>query len=203
MFRTPFKVISENVTCQKELSSYKCEILIEQASQGVISVSLTKITKVPWTMIIFTLSQADIHLTEVSKSWSEYLKLLSVHDCQHITWIAHLTSEISYQEIQKKTELICSKKTIYRVLKDYELTNWLIKKHLKLSSAVADKWLEWALTHKNWKYENWIKIIWSDECSVERSSDKQWKWVFCLPQEKWNKNMIHKVKKRQNISVMI
>ena len=99
MPRTSFKAISGNVTRQKELSSYEREILIKQASQEVTPVSLTKITKVPRTTIIFTLSQADIRLTGVSKPRSERLKLLSVRDCQHITRIARLTPEISYQEI--------------------------------------------------------------------------------------------------------
>ena len=142
MPRTLFKVISENVTHWKELSSYEREILIKQASQEVTPVSLTKITKVPQITIIFTLFQADIHLTEVLKPRSECFKLLSVRDCWYITWIACLISEISYQEIQKKTELICSRKIVYRVLKDYELINWLTKKRLKLSSAVTDKRLE-------------------------------------------------------------
>ena len=203
MPRTLFKVISENVTHWKELSSYEREILIKQASQEVTPVSLTKITKVPQITIIFTLFQADIRLTGVSKPWSERLKLLSVRDCRHITRIARLTPEISYQEIQEKTELACSRKTVYRVLKDYGLTNWLAKKRPKLSPAVAGKRLEWALTHKDWTYEDWIKVIWSDECSVERGSGKQRKWVFCLPQEKWNKNIIHEAKKGQDISVMV
>ena len=149
MPRTPFKAISGNVTRRKELSPYERGILVRQASQGVTPVSLTKTTKVPRTTIISTLSQADIRPTGVSKPRSGRPKLLSVRDCRHITRIARLTPEISYQEIQEKTGLACSRKTVYRVLKDYGLTNWLAKKRPKLSPAVAGKRLEWALTHKD------------------------------------------------------
>lgn len=49
----------------------------------------------------------------------------------------------------------------------------------------------------------WQKIIWSDECSVERGSGKNRKWVFRFPDEKWQKNMVEPYRKGHGVSVMV
>jgi hypothetical protein len=47
------------------------------------------------------------------------------------------------------------------------------------------------------------KILWSDECSVEQGSGKQWQWVFCTPAQKWDKEMIQSYNKDKDKSVMV
>ena len=51
--------------------------------------------------------------------------------------------------------------------------------------------------------EEWAKIIWSDECSIERGSGKDRSWVFRLPHQKWDKEMVDTYKKGKDISVMV
>ncbi len=39
-----------------------------------------------------------------------------------------------------------------------------------LTGEHKSKRLNWALEHENWTYEDWAKVVWSDECSVELGS---------------------------------
>jgi len=96
-----------------------------------------------------------------------------------------------------------SKSTVYRALKEYGLVNWLAQKRLLLSEAVAAKRLAWCKARKDWTPEQWQKVIWSDECSVERGKGKKRKWVFRFPNERFKKEMVQPVPKGKGISVMV
>ncbi|KDQ19122.1 hypothetical protein BOTBODRAFT_484406 [Botryobasidium botryosum FD-172 SS1] len=56
-----------------------------------------------------------------------------------------------------------------------------IKKHPlaprpQLTPIDARRRLAWAREHANWKDEDWQGVIWSDECSVEKSKDPRSHW---------------------------
>ena len=95
------------------------------------------------------------------------------------------------------------KKTIYRVLNDAGIINWRAKKRLLFTEEYVYQRLAWAIEYKDWIREEWSKIIWSDECSVERGSGKRREWVFRILSQKWDKEMIQGVPKGKDISVMI
>ncbi len=68
--------------------------------------------------------------------------------------------------------------TLYRLLKEKSITNWLCKKRPLLTSKVAGKRYAWALAHEDWGFDEWARVIWSDECSVERGTSKRREWCF-------------------------
>lgn len=47
----------------------------------------------------------------------------------------------------------------------------------------AVKRLKWAEEHINWAEEDWKRVRWSDECSIERGSGVRQGWVFRRPGE--------------------
>ena len=51
--------------------------------------------------------------------------------------------------------------------------------------------------------EDFQSTIWSDECSVEKAAYACQIWVFRTPEEKWDKDYIHAVKKGQGTSLMV
>ena len=57
--------------------------------------------------------------------------------------------------------------------------------------------------YKDWTFEEWSKVIWSDECSVERGSGKRREWVFRTPAQKWDKEMIQATPKEKDVKVMV
>ena len=44
--------------------------------------------------------------------------------------------------------------------------------------------LKWAKGRENWMAEDFEGVIWSDECSVQKSDDARQVWVFRTPSEK-------------------
>ena len=65
------------------------------------------------------------------------------------------------------------------------------------------KRFKWAIAYKDWTVEDFEKVIWSNECSVENSKDPKQQWVFREPGEKWLADCIHPKEKDKRISLMV
>ena len=59
--------------------------------------------------------------------------------------------------------------TVDRALRENGIKKWLAKKRAKLTPEHAQKRLACAKAHQDWTTKDFEGVIWSDECSVERS----------------------------------
>ena len=100
-------------------------------------------------------------------------------------------------------QLAVSRTTFYRTLKEHGIINWIAKKRPLLTEEHAAKRLAFALKYRDWTYEEWSRVIWSDECSITRGSGTKREWVFRTPKEKWHRAYITPEMKGKDISVMI
>ena len=92
--------------------------------------------------------------------------------------------------------------TIDRMLREHNIKKWLAKKRPKLTADHAKARLQWALAHKDWTVEDFWRVIYSDECSVEKEPAGHQRWVFRTPQEKWHKDCILP-KNRRQVKLMV
>jgi len=72
-----------------------------------------------------------------------------------------------------------------------------------LTHDSASAQLRWAIEHLAWERSRWSKIIWSNECLVERSTGKRPSYIFCTLQQKWDKDKIDTYKKDKGHTVMV
>ena len=68
--------------------------------------------------------------------------------------------------------------TIRRRLREVNIRKWKAAKRPRLNKKHVSKRLQWAKEHRHWTLEDWIKVGWSDECSVEKGADPHQVWVF-------------------------
>jgi len=203
MPRTPLKPISGNSSRRKELTPYERGLIVGRSSGGASTAEIRKEFLVPESTIRSTISMAP-HLNHgVSKPRSGRPMACSVRKQRHIIRTARAKPDITYEELIEQTGANCSKSTVYRILKEYGLTNWLAKKRPLLREEDAAKRLAWAKERKDWTADEWRKVIWTDECSVERGTGKSRRWVFRTPADKWKKEYICAVPKGKDVSVMV
>lgn len=128
---------------------------------------------------------------------------LDNRDEREILRIVRRTPEIKYSELKRQAGVDVHKITLYRLLKEHGITNWIAKRRPKLTEAAREKRLAFALEHQHWGYTEWSKVVWSDECSLERGSGKARKWVFRTPEQKWDHNMIQEYSKGKDLCQMV
>ena len=73
----------------------------------------------------------------------------------------------------------------------------------KLKPVHIAKRLQWARAYENWTAEDFERVIWSDECSVEKAKDLRQQWVFREPGELWLAECIHLKEKDKGILLMV
>jgi transposase len=83
------------------------------------------------------------------------------------------------------------------------MRKWLAKNRPKLTEEHAKKRLEWAKTFKDWTAEDWAKVAWSDECSIEKDKDPRKAWVFRTSEEKYLPEAVKPKKTGRSISLMV
>ena len=59
------------------------------------------------------------------------------------------------------------------------------------------------MAHRDWTAEDFEGVIWSDECSVEKSKDPRQIWVFREPGEKWLAECVYPKEKNKGVSLMV
>jgi len=203
MLRTPLATISGNRRRGKELTPYKRGDIIGRYTGGATRQVIAYATETPISTVDYTIDTANQRPNGHSKPRTGRPKKLSIRDERYIIRVARTDPRTTYARIKLQCGLDCSRATIYRLLKEYGLINWLAKKRPLLTPEVAVKRLAWCLERRHWRFDEWMKIIWSDECSVERGTGKSRQWVFRFPHEKWKKEMIQPVKKGKDVSVMV
>jgi transposase len=107
-----------------------------------------------------------------SKLRSGRPKKLSIRDERHVLRIVRRDPKITYKNLAEKAGVSVSHDTLYRLLKGEGITNWLCKKRPLLTPEMAGKRYAWALAHEHWNFEEWAKVVWSDECSVARGTGR-------------------------------
>ncbi|KAH0602699.1 uncharacterized protein H6S33_008349 [Morchella sextelata] len=117
--------------------------------------------------------------------------LLSRRQKKELVKAAKNNRRMTKNEFRDKYAPGISLATVDRVLRQANIKKWLAKHRPLLKPEHVKKWLDWAMQRKDWGIEEFMSVIWSDECAVERSKDPRQIWVFREPDEKWLADCIY------------
>jgi len=109
---------------------------------------------------------------------------VSGRDRRHLLRAAKANRSQTLHELTKSVTPNVSVRTVNRILAKEGIKTWRAKKRPKLTEDHAAEHLRWALCYAYWTEEDWKQVIWSDECSVEKSKDPRTVWVFRTAYEK-------------------
>ena len=70
------------------------------------------------------------------------------------------------------------KQTIHRRLREKGIRKWRAIKRPLLMKQHAKLRLKWAKLHQHWTADDFRRVIWSDECAVEKENNTTITWVF-------------------------
>jgi hypothetical protein len=91
------------------------------------------------------------------------------------------------QEVDKTV----TERTIKNLLNEMGLQRWKQRGRLALKPQHAAKRFAWARTYAHFISEDWVKVRWTDECSVERGRGIGARWTFTRPSEQLERKDVH------------
>jgi hypothetical protein len=95
--------------------------------------------------------------------------------------VKHHDLHIKIRDLLREVDDIVKKRTMQRLLRELGAKKWLQKKRQRLTPAIAQKRLDWALTRQRYTLGDWKKVLWSDECTVERGKGVKPIYTFTRP----------------------
>jgi transposase len=201
--RAPLTPISGNKTVRKELDLLIKGKIAGQAELGATFTQISRNLNVPRTTVHEVLSRLQTTSFGVNKPRSG--RPLSITPRAVRILLRQLRSEpkITWRQLKTNTGIDLDARTLNATLRAHGISHWLALKRPKLTSEAARLRLIWAKTHKDWTVNQWRKVIWSDEASVTRGSDKTREWVFGTPKEKWDRDKVMEVPNGKAFSNMV
>lgn len=97
---------------------------------------------------------------------------------------------------------LCTR-TVKRRLSENDIQKWRAAKRPLLEQDHAKQRLLWAKEKKYWTGHDWQRVMFSDECSVERSADPRAVWVFRRRWERFHKDCVDPRRKSGAVTVGI
>jgi transposase len=187
---------------RRELSNAEKGMIIAFfAIYGVIS-TVSLIIGRPWSTVKNFLHRYCKRGTMDNLPRSGRPEVLTRRDKRAILRAVRKNRQFTREQIRRIHAPHVSLATIDRLLRQHNIRKWLAKERPKLTEEHAKARLEWALAHKDWTAEDFQRVIYSDECSVEVGPTGHQRWVFRTPQEKWNLTCILP-KKRRQVKLMV
>lgn len=201
--RKPLTPINPQRLPNHRLTPYQRGKIDAQREAGLSLGAIAALQKLPRSTIQYSLEKAPLRQNGESLPSSGRPRSYTDRDERSLLRIIRTQPKLTYEEVKRQACIDFSKDTIRRILKEYGIANWRSARRPFLTQVHADARKLWAEQHISWKAEDWAKIIWSDECSVERGTGKARTWCFRTPGQKWETSMIDTYKKGKGVSIMI
>lgn len=190
-------------TYNYELSPYQRGIIIGRSLGGEKTIDIARDENLPPTTVRDTLEKRiqRNNGASIPREGRPPLRVPSAD--RRLLQYARFHPKATWRQTLQACHLPYALSTAKKVLAESNLGKWRAAKRPYLEQEHVDLRLQYALQHITWTPYMWDHVIWSDECSVERGKGKSVEWVFCTPQQKWDKEMISTYNKGKQLSIMV
>lgn len=122
---------------------------------------------------------------------------------RHLVIASRRNREIPLWQLRQDFAPQASIRTIKRRLAEHGIHKHIKAERPRLTPVLARKRYEWCIRHRDWTIDEWRRVVWSDECSVEKYADPAVQWVFRTSKEKWLPECVKGVRKSGGIKQMV
>jgi hypothetical protein len=186
-----------------ELTPYDRGRIIGMRNAGLSQYEIYRQTGIPRTTVQRTI-ECDIERESgASKPRSGRPRISTTEQDKVLVDYVKSHPDAIYGHIRADLCPFMSLSTIKRRLHEENLRKWRKMQRPSLHIEHAVKRLAWAQEHIKWKISDWKKVVWSDECSVERGKGLRREWVFRTPADKWKPFAIQPRSSSGCVSVMV
>lgn len=96
--------------------------------------------------------------------------------------VTNIDPFITVRKLTEEADGACEN-TVRALMREMGRRKWIALCRPLLSAANAADRLAWATIYRHYRAPDWIRVVWSDECSVERGVGKGKKWIWLSAEE--------------------
>jgi hypothetical protein len=160
--------------------------LVELSSEGLSAPRIhRKYPEIPLSTVRRTLKAYPIGTDDfTTKPRSGRPRALTEEQRDHIyryDVTNHTNPHIKMRDLLREVNEDCKKRCLQGLLRSLNQRKWMQKKRPFITAAHAKARLDWAIRHQAYAINDWMRVSWSDECTVERGVGIQPKCTFVRP----------------------
>lgn len=131
--------------------------------------------------IKYTVRKEGERHKNASKPRSSRPRKLTEDDRDHIYEVVTTNPYIQQEDLLTEVDHKVKINSIRRLLYEMDLRKWRQLERPMLAQHHANRRLQWARTYEHFTPEDWGRVYWSDECSIERGIGFRKEYTFTRP----------------------
>lgn len=120
----------------------------------------------------------------------------------HIYDRIHTDPHVTYESLLDEIDYTVLKRSIQNLTREWGKRKWLQKRRPEIKPIHAAKRLAWAQEYESFTPEDWARVKWSDECTVERGTGIRPVWTWLRPCEQLQQGDLHLVRCGKGVKQM-
>ena len=161
-----------------ELSEFQKGQIDGAQKFGHTPTEIENVLKIPWSTIRSVITRIEKRGSAENKQRVGGPRKSLDRDNRLLLRKALNDTRMPLRELKSEANSDLSISTIRRRLKENDVQKWLAAERPRLTEAHAAKRFQWAKDHLHWTVDDFRKVGWSDECSIEKGQDPRQVWVF-------------------------
>ena len=143
----------------------------------------TRYPQIPLSTIRYTIKKEPERTAGVSKPRSGRPTILNSTEKVRLFEVIIENPKITYEDLLAEVSYKVKKESIRRLLNTEHHRKWRCMWRPDLNEEKAIKRLRWARRYEHFTPEDWARVFWSDECTVERGIGVRREWTFIRPKD--------------------
>ena len=139
---------------------------------------MARFPDIPLSTLKTTVNREKDRENNVSKPRSGAPKKLTEEDAECIRARIRADPHSKYDDLLAEVNWKVKRRSIQRLLGLENMRKWRQRKRPYIEDYHAIQRLIWARRYEHFTTEDWAKVLWSDECSVERGAGLRPRWTF-------------------------
>jgi transposase len=162
----------------------------------------TRYPQIPLSTIQYTIKKENQRNDQQSLPRSGRPKALTSEQQNYLLDLATKDPHIKMRELQIAVDTSPSKSTVRRLFRNLHMRKWKQRNRPEIKEENAIKRLQWAQTYAHYTPDDWRRVKWTDECSVERGKGVQTIWTFNSPSQQLIEHDVHGIRCGKGVKKM-
>ena len=141
-------------------------------------------------------------VNQCSKPRSGAPEKLTDEDKEKLLNLTIQNPHIQYEALRNAVDNRVTIRTIQNMFYQLNKRKWKQRKRPEISVLNAQKRLAWALRYDNYTPLQWMRILWTDECTVERGKGGQLIWTWHSLTEQLQEHDVREIRTGKSIKKM-
>ena len=200
MQRIPLSVTNGNRRPNYQLSPGRKRQFVARHNAGESYNKIARIERVSKSTAATVIQKVKKRRSIENNARSGRPRVYTETDVHSLLRHARISPLLDYEELKREAGFTMSTSTVKRILEEHGILNWRAKKRPHLTQREATLRLAFAQSHIN---TDWSRVLFSDECSVEKGRGRKQRWAFGYWHQKWDHDKLVTYPKGKQGSVMV